>query len=412
MPSSPTPHLEPFLLSLAGFLLEHGCSTHRLEEVIELTANLYGVQAEVFAVPTGVWMSLVWPDGEVRTRMMRVHRWTVDLGALTAADRTFNEVLAGELDLLGGYERLTALRAAPKRVNDWWGALAGSVASGAAAVLFGGGWLEAIAGALLGGLALVIGAVLGRRRSTRLLMDFFFGVLTGCGAGGVMLLAAHHGLPVQPKAVFLGGLIVFVPGLTLTAGLSELAHKNLVSGTARLLDAIVVLLLLLSGVAGALALLPPVGLEAIPRPVLPSWQIWLSQGFAILLAGGAFLALFSVPRPQWLWALLGCFVAWLGEKMGASMLTHPAAGAFSATLCLGVYANALARIKDRPSQVYLMPGLILLVPGAFGFISFSQLLRGEVAGGVSGIFTTLVLSSALVLGLLVANAALSPRKLL
>lgn len=392
--------------------MEHGCPTHRLEQVVVMTAELHEVRAEVFAVPTGLWMSLNLPNGEVNTRMLRVHTWTVDLGALSAADEVFNEVMDRRLSLQAGCDRLAELRAARRGPGPWGAALAGLVASASASLLFGGRWLEALAGGVLGGTALALGAWLGRNRSTRLLMDFAFGALAGFGSGGVVLLAESLSLPVEPKAVLLSGLIVFVPGLTLTAGLSELAHKNLVSGTARLLDAIVVLLLLLSGVAGALAILPPVGASALPHAQLDPLMLLGLQSAAILCAGGGFLALFAVPRGQWVWVLLGCLLAFGGERLGSTLLKHAAAGAFAGTLCLGLYANMLARIRQRPAQVFLVPGLVLLVPGAFGFISFGQLLRGEVAGGVSGVFTTLVVASALVLGLLVANAALPSRKVL
>lgn len=183
------------------------------------------------------------------------------------------------------------------------------------------------------------------------------------------------------------------------------------SGTARLMDAIMVLLLLLSGVAGALALLPTISLEAT-IPEGPQWWRLLTQGVAVLVAGRAFLILFAVPRAQALWAMFGCLLAWAASWLGARYGGHPGAGAFVGTLALGLYANALARWKDRPAQVFLLPGLVLLVPGAFGFLSFEQLLRGEVAGGVSGVFMTMVLASSLVLGVLVSNAALPPRKAL
>jgi uncharacterized membrane protein YjjB (DUF3815 family) len=109
-------------------------------------------------------------------------------------------------------------------------------------------------------------------------------------------------------------------------------------------------------------------------------------------------------------ALGGCFIA--GSIIELSRVYFPEASlsAFFGALATGLYANALARWTRRPAQVFLVPGLVLLVPGMFGFMSFGRLFAGDVAGGASGAFQTLMVGAALATGIVVANTTLPPRK--
>ena len=55
--------------------------------------------------------------------------------------------------------------------------------------------------------------------------------------------------------------------------------------------------------------------------------------------------------------------------------------AFLGAMAVCLVGNALARFTERPAQLFILPGLILLVPGSFGFLSLEAFLRGEFLGG-------------------------------
>jgi uncharacterized membrane protein YjjB (DUF3815 family) len=75
-------------------------------------------------------------------------------------------------------------------------------------------------------------------------------------------------------------------------------------------------------------------------------------------------------------------------------------------------SNAFARTFDRPAAVPLLPGLILLVPGSLGFRGVFSMLQSDVVSGVDAGFKAVLVSAALVAGLLFANIALPPRRVL
>ena len=65
---------------------------------------------------------------------------------------------------------------------------------------------------------------------------------------------ATYDSSINIPVVILSGIIVFVPGLALTIGLAELASRDLISGTARIMDAMMLLFKLYFGAFLGLAI--------------------------------------------------------------------------------------------------------------------------------------------------------------
>jgi uncharacterized membrane protein YjjB (DUF3815 family) len=137
------------------------------------------------------------------------------------------------------------------------------------------------------------------------------------------------------------------------------------------------------------------------------------QAIALVVSSIAFGVLFQVPR-RYMWTALVSGAT--GYAVTALAMRHipeaPHVAAFCSSLAVCVLANALARIMDRPAQLFQLPGMILLVPGSFGFVSLGDLLAKKPEAGVQEAFTMALVGAALVIGVLVANVVLPARKLL
>jgi uncharacterized membrane protein YjjP (DUF1212 family) len=81
----------------------------------------------------------------------------------------------------------------------------------------------------------------------------------------------------SPSIIVVAALSILLPGMSLTVAMTELATRNLMSGTARLMSAVIVLLELVVGVAlGERAASALVQIHrAIPVP-LPEWTRWIA----------------------------------------------------------------------------------------------------------------------------------------
>ncbi|MFO0598196.1 MAG: threonine/serine exporter family protein [Myxococcaceae bacterium] len=407
-----------YLVELGTALMTVGCPTHRLEELLLAVARREGREADVFAVPTGLFIGLRTPEGEPSmTTMVRVTEWANDLERLWALDEVLNEVADRTLTIPEARQRIREVLRAPSPWPRWVQLLASAAASGGAAVSFGGGVLEALVAAV-GGVALR-STMLALRRSDasarenqragptaqggiRVLENLLGGVLAGLFAWVASALG-----PAHREVLVLSIIIPLLPGLTLTTGLVELTHKNLVAGTARMMHAAITLLSLVFGIALVVWLETSVGLPIAAPPLRESAPWWLG-GLSTFFAALGFAILLGLPRAKMSVALWSGAVVWL-----ASAFTRPLGGpqaAFLNALALALAANVWARTTRHPAQVLLMPGLLLLVPGALSFRSLDSLLRGDAVTGLSGMADVILIAAALVMGLLVANVALPSNK--
>jgi uncharacterized membrane protein YjjP (DUF1212 family) len=421
-----------YLVELGATLAGYGCPSYRLEDVIRAVAEAEGHRADPFALPTGLFLRVLSPDGSgvQVNRMTRVSEWGVDLARLTAIDHIFNEVI----------ERKTSIEEARKRIKEaakrdpawpaWSVFLATIVLSGASAVFFQGGWLDVAVACLIG--AVIAGAryVLagpkrsGRniqaasRRNARLLLSDFLGGLFATACAGLAVLVWPE---VHPVIIVPAGAISLFPGMTFTTGVAEVAQKNIVAGGARLVEAAVTLLLIFFGVALMDGLADTTHFTIpswIPSGATPAGLPWFVQLGALVCAAVALGALFQVPR-KWLWsALVSCATGWLVAAAALHQHLPGHVTAFCASLAVCIVANALSRMTNRPAQLFQLPGMMLLVPGSIGFTGLGEYFyrgsRGvpETLDGTQRVFSMGLVGAALVIGVLVANVLVPSRKLL
>ena len=291
---------------------------------------------------------------------------------------------------------------APRRYGTFVTALSFAATSGAGARFFDGGLREVVASTVVGGVIGLLATISGRLR-----IDRVFDAVAAFVAA--MLAAAFaRGLgPLSTSTTILAGLLVLLPGLTLTTALTELATRNLASGTSRLAFAGLTFLQLACGVALGTEVAShfgPTPLVAVPES-LPGW----TEAVALVVAGLALTVLFRARPRDVVWVLSAGFVAYGGARYG-TVLLGPELGAGAGALVLSVFANLYARYWERPSAVCQLPGLVLLVPGSLGFRSVISLLEQNVLTGVQTAFRMSLIAVALVAGLLLGNAVVSPRR--
>ena len=213
--------------------------------------------------------------------------------------------------------------------------------------------------------------------------------------------------PLSGYTATVAGLIVFIPGFSLTVAMIELATRNLVSGTARIMGALGVFLAIGFGVAlGGRVAARMFGAPIESEPVaLPAW----TEIVALAAAPVGFTVLLRAEARDAGWIGLAGALAFAGTRTGAIFL-GPELGAFVGALSLGLASNAYARALGRLEIVPLVPGMLLLAPGSLGFRSLSSLVGGDTVLGVEVAFRMTLIAMSLATGLLVANILLPARR--
>jgi len=401
--------LAEYLVDVGATLSAYGNPTHRTENVVRLIAELEGCSCDVFAVPTGLWLSVRGPNPQEPPvmRMVRVKEWGVNLDRLAAVDRIFNDVIDRKITYAEARQQIDETE---RRKPAWpeplrWAAHA--AAAGAAAVFFRGGWRECVLAALGGFLLVIVFRLLRTMQGGQLLADFVGGIV----AAGLAWAATAVRPELSREVLVLSVIILLVPGMALTTGLAELTNKNLMSGAGRLMEAMMIFLSLLFGIACVIALeqVVRVGHPGAGAPrVMPDFWV---QVMALTTSAFAFAVLFSVPRQYLAPAMVSGAIGWIVTGQATRYLPGSLA-AFAAAASVTLWANGCARVTQRPAQVFLLPGLVLLVPGSFGFLSLEAFLRGEFLGGAAKGFEMFLIAGAIVTGLLLANVILPARKIL
>ncbi len=392
-----------FVLALGRALHTYGTPAHRLEEALALVCKRLGLRAEIMSTPTSLTIGFGDP-ADLKSALMRVHAAELDLGKLAQLDALADAVVAREIDSEEALHQIDAIVAAPPTWGRAPETATYALTAAAIAVFFGGGGRDvgaaAAVGLVIGGLVLVMRRRAHARRAIELVGGFVAAFLAQ--AAGALVDG------IAPSVVTIGALIALLPGLTLTTAMTELATRNLVSGTARLMSALIVLLELALGVALGERLAGALWQLAPHAPVgLPAWTEWL----AFVAGSLGMVIVCQAERRATGWILGTSLVAYAASNYGADLLGADL-GVLVGALALGIAANLYARVLDRPQQVVLVPAVILLVPGSMGFRGISSLLDRNTLSGIETTFATFVVAMAIVAGLLIANALVSPRRVL
>jgi uncharacterized membrane protein YjjP (DUF1212 family) len=397
----PGPAVE-FLLRFARTGHHAGYPTAELEERALALAEALGVPgAEISATPTVVEVSFG-AIPQQRSFTMRVRPTTVDLDAIARLDELVQDVLDTPLDAEAALERLARIEEHP--LDRPWPLLLSAYALAGAALtpVLGGGWRESVAAAVVG---LIAGGIaLPARRAAR--TEPMVAPVAAVAASFASVAIVEVGLHASPQIVTLAALVTFLPGMTLTIGMRELATEHLQSGVANTASALVQLLGLVFGVAVGRSIANTwLGETSFPSPSLDF------GGTHLIAAFFAGLAFTLTLRARYRDALVMCAATILA--LGANELGREVVGAgaavFVAAVVVGVAGSIAGSLLRRSSLVFIVPGVLMLVPGSAGFNSALQLLTDQTVSGITAAFDTFVTAMSIAYGLMVSTVIL-PRR--
>lgn len=390
-----------YVLKLARAMHGYGYAAHRLEEVLGATAHRLGLEAQFFSTPTSIFAAFG-PQDDQRTFLLRVEPGDADLGRLADADRVTLQVIRGDLTAGEGSAALDAIAAQRPRYGRLTTILAFGLASASAARFLGGGLPEIATAGVLG----IVTSLLSLATLRYDTLARIFEPLAALVAT-VLATAIANVTPLSVSVTVLAGLIVLIPGLTLTVAMTELASRHLASGTARISGALLLFVTMIFGVAVGSRIGQIIFGEtpAVDPGALPGWTSLVALAVAPL----AFGVLLRVRAGDFGAIFLSSGLAFFGARAGALAL-GPELGAFLGALAVGTFSNLYALVRDRPSQVPQVPGVLILVPGTVGFRSVSALLDRQIVSGIETAFTMVFIATGIVAGLLVANVVVPKRK--
>ena len=349
-----------------------GAETFRVEESVSRVLSAYGLNAEVFAIPNYLIVTVLTKKGLPITRMRRIGSHGNDLDSverLSALSRSFclhtPAPQEAQQQLADTLANRRAYSPAMLGLGNFLGAFG-------FCLFFGGSVPDALCAGVCGLLVGLVTGVLGKRRVSQFFITIaaaFFMAWLAYGLGGARICQ-------RTDAVIIGALMILVPGLLFTNAMRDIIYGDTNSGLNRVVQVFLVAAAIALGTAGAWNLSSllwgmPVSQIAIP------YSIGVQCLFAALGCIG-FSILFNIHGPGVLLCALGG---------GLSLLIYRAAGElgcgdivcyFWAALFASVYAEIMARVRKYPAISYLVVSIFPLIPGAGVYYTMTYAVLGQM----------------------------------
>ncbi|MDD2596442.1 MAG: threonine/serine exporter family protein [Candidatus Cloacimonetes bacterium] len=238
-------------LETGRIILQSGGATNRVELMMRKVCEGFGYDdCESFVTPTGIFFSLSDGEANITTRIKRIENRRIDLGKITQVSQLVNCLQSDKCHIMThtqsrSKEFLKELR----RIDGenpypmWVTNLCGGATSGFFCLLFGGSWTEFLIAFFIG---IIISASL--KYISRLPVNNF--LLNAIASALIVLLAKtiDTWVPfIRLDNIIIGGIMILVPGLALTNAIRDTMSGDLVSGTARGVEAIIVTIAIVAG---------------------------------------------------------------------------------------------------------------------------------------------------------------------
>lgn len=380
-------------------LLENGAEIGRVEETMEHMAKSYGVEDESFFVLSNGIIA----TGQHYARAEFIPIKGTQLARVVAVNQLSRDIDGGAMPLDEVERRLKAIRTMGAKP---WSELVLGVALGVGAfsILFGGSLVDAAAtfscGLLLGAFMAFVSPHLSR----------IFGSLVGGLVGGLLcILAVAVGFGEHLPNMIIGTIIALVPGVPFTNGMRDLANEDYLAGATRLLDAFLVFLCIALGVVVAFVVEETLTGELmvldapVTDPMTSAWYVQLASAFVGTVG---FAALFGAPRRYYAGSGLVGMAGWAVYLL-CSVWTSAfsvVGAAFAAALVITVLSHLLAVLMRAPVTVFLICGIIPLVPGGGIFWTAYYLVSNQLRLAAATGFTALKVTIAIAAGIILAAA--------
>lgn len=397
-----------FVTKLGISLHQCGATSPRIERHLLNLCELLGIHGAFLYSPTS-FTFCYWLDdpSEQTVKVERVAPSDGDLGRLEQIDAMITRFEENELEFSEMREALEDVGSSVSYYSKPIQAMAWMLSSACFALIFSVNSIDGILSGLISMVVFVLAHFATKSHRFAPTTEVIAAVLSGVLATAVAALGVRINVPL----VVLSTLIVFIPGVSLTVALSEIAERALVSGTSKLVDAVMSLFKLYIGALLGMGLgeiLWPVTADpiALSLPSLPTWKAMP----LILLLSLAVSFVLNIRFKLAPWCLVSALIGFTVAQY-ASAAFGTVVGMFLGALVVGMYANWFANFKNKPASIVLLQGLIVLVPGSKSYMVLNAWITGEqiLSDGpsINEAFLTFI---SLVVGLLLANALLPSRK--
>jgi uncharacterized membrane protein YjjP (DUF1212 family) len=394
--------VEEFLLELGIAELSAGYPVDEVTNTLTRVSRALGRDEMTFVTLPN---SIVFDDPSTgRARAISESNHTLRMDQAAAVHRISREAAGGTLTAADGVVQLQAIPAMPPRFPAWATLLGYGLVSAAFALIFRVSLFGVAVAAILG---LVVGLMQRegvRRPSIAALVPPVAALVCAVSVFGFSSILNQN---AESLRVVAAPLVSLIPGIALTRGTLELAAGHVISGSARLVSALVQILVLTFGilVGMQIAKVSPYDLTDLPKNLLPWWVPLI--GVVVYAIGQAFV--YNEPHGAIRIVVALLLVAFLVQSVCNLFLdsVFSAGIAAAAALLIAVVIQLKVKRAPLPAFVLFQPVFFLIVPGSLGLIGATEAFTagqlGPALSNQNALLTTAATVIAITIGMQIGS---------
>lgn len=374
-----------------------GAETFRVEESVLRVLRAYEIDAEVFAIPNCMHISIEPVVGRPLTRMRRILNTRTDLDAVEKLSNLSRRICTQRPAPEIAAQWLSEVKAEKRTYSFLPYMLANFISAFGFTFLFGGSIVDALCSGACG---LVVGVITwfmtkwGANHLFRTIASAFPAALLAYGMGRL-------GLCANIDAVIIGALMLLVPGLLFTNAMRDIIFGDTNSGVNRIVQVLLIAVGIALGAAAAWS--SATVLWGTPaESITVTYSIW-QQCLPAFLACVGFGLLFNIHGAGMLLCALGGAFTWTIYCAIFRATGNDIAAYFWAALFASAYAEAMARIRKYPAISYLVVSIIPMIPGAGVYYTMNHAILGRMDAFAEQGMHTAAIAGVIAVGILLVS---------
>lgn len=237
-------------ISVGEILLQSGGEIYRVQETVSRILEAYGIQDyHVFVVTNGIFATVDEQREDAGSMVRYVPIGEVNLKKVAEINQLSREICEKNCSVETAYERLEQCKNSPSAGNPAL-IFACGIGSAGFCYLLGGRPYDSMVSFFLGMMLEIFLLVAAKHHASRFIMNIVGSALVTMGS--LALYAAGAG--ILSDKIIIGGIIPLVPGVALTTGIRDLFNGDYLSGSIRLIDALLTGMCIAIGVGAAIKL--------------------------------------------------------------------------------------------------------------------------------------------------------------
>ncbi len=389
-------------------MMSAGAETHRVEDTImRILSTTEFSQRDAFVLRTGITITLSDPRYKTISITRRVYSGPPHLSKISDVNTVSREFCAGHITIEQAEKKMreasvTALYM-PRTVF-----FCHMLATSGFACVFGGGLLETLVAVFVGFLLGFYNVYIAKHIKKSFLADLLGAAVVVVSSVVVSFLLTEAGIHVECQYIIAGSLMPLVPGTAFTLAVRDILAGDYVSGTARVMEALIVAASVALGVAFGFVVANFFGFNLAVEFTLEDIHALDAHAvFAVLATFVGILGFCSVFSCPYKFIFICCTEAalcWAVYLICISFGLSSVWASFFGAVFVDLASQILARRLKAPVIIFLIIGVLPLVPG-YGIykVAYDMFTGGNVAASLTN---ALLLAGAVALAVIVMDTVI------